>query len=227
MTPEAILLDFDGTLVDTAPDFIAALNRLLGELERPPVGYDEFRSLAGDGAKRLLERALTHHGAAVPPEAELMPWVQRLVAYYYEVMTVESRPFPGVVETLAGLSAAGRRLAICTNKPQASTDTLIAHFGMAHLFGAVLGGDSVAAKKPAPLHLHEALARLGKRAEHAVMVGDSATDVAAARAAGVPVVVVAYGYSPVPAHALGGDAVIERFADLPAALARLFGRVAS
>jgi phosphoglycolate phosphatase len=223
MPAEAILLDFDGTLVDTAPDFIGALNRLLREMEQPSVPIDEFRNLAGDGAKRLLQRALGHVGAPVPPDDEIMPRVKQLIAYYYEVMTVESRTFPGVIETLNGLATNGTRLAICTNKPQAATEALIGHFGMGHLFGAVLGGDTVAAKKPDPLHLHDALARLGKGAERAVMVGDSATDVAAARAAGVPVVVVSYGYSPVPARELGGDAVIDDFAELPAALARLFG----
>jgi phosphoglycolate phosphatase len=222
MAPEAILLDFDGTLVDTAPDFIAALNRLLAELGHPAVPHGEFRNLAGDGAKRLLQRALGHVGARVPPDDEIGPRVKQLIAYYYEVMTVATRPFPGVIETLNSLATNGTRLAICTNKPQVATETLISHFGIGHLFGAVLGGDTVAAKKPDPLHLHDALARLGKGAERAVMVGDSATDVAAARAASIPVVVVSYGYSPVPARELGGDAVIDDFAELPAALARLF-----
>lgn len=224
MAPEAILLDFDGTLVDTAPDFINALNRLLREMDQPSVTIDEFRNLAGDGAKRLLQRALERHKAVIPPDDEIMPWVKRLIAYYYEVMTVESRPFPGVVETLTTLHKGGSRLAVCTNKPQAATDALIGHFGLSHLFGAVLGGDTVVAKKPDPGHLDEALARLGRKREHAVMVGDSATDVAAARAAGVPVVVVAYGYSASPVPELGGDAVIGHFAELPRALAKLFGR---
>ena len=224
MHPDAILLDFDGTLVDTAPDFIAALNRLLAERGHPTVAHSAFRSLAGDGAKRLLMRALDHVGVPVPPEPELMPEVKRLIQYYYEGMTVATRPFPGVVETLTSLHQGGAKLGICTNKPQAATDTLIGHFGLTSLFGVVLGGDTVAAKKPDPLHLHEALERLGRSAERAVMVGDSATDVAAAKAAGVPVVVVSYGYSPVPAHELGGDVVIGHFAELPDALRRLFGK---
>ncbi len=221
MAQHAILLDFDGTLVDTAPDFIGALNRLLREMDHPSVPIEQFRNLAGDGAKRLLQRALGHVGAPVPPDDEIMPRVKQLIAYYYEVMTVESRPFPGVVETLTGLRGGGASLAICTNKPQAATDALIGHFGLAPLFGAVLGGDTVAAKKPDAGHLHEALALLGRRVDEAVMVGDSATDVAAARAAGIPVVVVSYGYSPVPAHELGGDLVIGHFSELPAALLSL------
>ena len=223
MVCDAVLLDFDGTLVDTAPDFIGALNRLLREMEHPTVPIAEFRNLAGDGAKRLLQRALGHVGAAVPEDDQIMPQVKQLIAYYYEVMTVASRPFPGVVDTLKLLHGGGTRLAICTNKPQAATDALIGHFGLGHLFGAVLGGDKVAAKKPDPGHLHDALALLGRQADRAVMVGDSATDVAAARAAGIPVVVVSYGYSPVPAHELGGDAVIGHFSELPSALTRLFG----
>ena len=222
MVCDAILLDFDGTLIDTAPDLIGALNRVLRDMDQLPVPLSEFRNLAGDGAKRLLQRALGHIGVPVPPDDEIMPQVKQLIAHYYEIMTVESRPFPGVVETLKTLHGAGTKLAVCTNKPQAATDALIGHFGLEHLFGAVLGGDAVAAKKPDPGHLHEALALLGRQPERAVMVGDSATDVAAARAAGIPVIVAAYGYSPVPAHTLGGDFVIERFSELPRALANLF-----
>lgn len=220
---DAVLFDFDGTLVDSAPDFIDALNRLLSERGRPPVAYDDFRRLAGDGARRLLERVHETHGDA-PAEEELAALVKRLIGYYYEVMTQKSRPFPGVLEILESLRAAEVALGVCTNKTDRSTRQLLAHFGLADHFGAVLCGDTVKAKKPDPLHLEEAMALLGSTAERTVMVGDSATDVKAARAAGVRVVAVEFGYSPVPATELGADAVIGHMAELPEAIRGLMRR---
>lgn len=217
---DAVLFDFDGTLFDTAPDIIAALNRVLAELGRADVEQRDYRNLAGDGAKHLLLRATASQGQALD-EAEIEPLVQRLIAYYYEMLTERTRPFPGVADTLERLRNAGATLGICTNKPAVSTAALLNHFAMAAHFGAVLCGDEVQAKKPDPLHIAEVLERLGAKHERAVMVGDTATDVAAARAAGIPVVAVAYGYSPVPARELGADAVIERFAELPGVIAGL------
>lgn len=220
---DAVLFDFDGTLVDSAPDFIDALNRLLAELGRAPVAYEDFRHLAGDGAKRLLERVHEAHGETLA-EAELAALVQRLIGYYYEVMTQKSRPFPGVVDILDTLRAAEVALGICTNKGDRSTRQLLDHFEIADRFGAVLCADTVTAKKPDPLHLEEAMALLGSTADRTVMVGDSATDVKAARAAGVRVVAVEFGYSPVPAAELGADAVIGHMAELPEAIRGLMRR---
>ncbi len=218
---DAVLLDFDGTLADTAPDLIAALNRLLEEVGRAPVAFESFRRLAGQGAKRLLVHAYAAHGEQLGDDAA-RPLVERLIAYYYEVQTERARPFPSVAETLERLRDAGVALAVCTNRGDRSTRDLLAHFEIDHHFGAVLAGDRVADMKPHPGHLREALAALGARPERAVMVGDSAADVEAARGAGIAVIVVAYGYSPVPARSLGADAVIDDFAALPASIERLF-----
>lgn len=221
---EAVLLDFDGTLFDTAPDLVGALNEVLAELALPPVALEAFRTMAGGGAMHLVRRAMTDGDGPPPDDAALAPHVERLIERYYARLTAETVPFAGVVETLETLAADGIRLGICTNKPAASTNALLAHFGLAHLFGAVHCGDEVPAKKPHADHLHGAASALGVPSARAVMVGDTATDINAARAADMPVVAVAYGYSPTPAATLGADIVIESFGGLPAALGSLSGR---
>ena len=132
-----------------------------------------------------------------------------------------SRPYPGVAKTLSELRSAGLRLAVCTNKPAAPSEALLASLGLAEFFSAVVGGDSLAVRKPDGRHLLATLARLGVAAGRAVMVGDSANDVAVARDAGVAVIVVSYGYGNTAARSLGADAVIDGFADLGRALERL------
>ena len=217
---DAVLFDFDGTLVDSAPDIIAALNRLLGELGHAHVDYHAFRTRAGDGARNLLEQVLTGHGASFT-DAELPGLVERLLAHYYEIMTDNTRPYPAVPDILAEIYQSGMALAVCTNRTQATTDQLLSHFGLARMFSAVLCADTVTAKKPDARHLVEAMQRLGAVPERTIMVGDTATDVAAARNAGIKVVAVSYGYSARPAADLGADAILADFAKLPALLAGL------
>ena len=220
---DAVLLDFDGTLVDTAPDLIAALNRLLQDVGHAPVAFENFRQRAGEGAKRLFLAALAAQGQEPPDDEALQPLVRRLIAYYFEIETERVQLFPSVAATLERLRDAGIPLAVCTNRTDASTRRLLAHFRIDSHIQAVLAGDRVARIKPDPGHLREALAALGAQPERAVMVGDSAADVDSARGAGIAVVATAYGYSPVPAHDLGANAVIDDFADLPTAIEGLFG----
>ena len=217
---DAVLFDFDGTLVDSAPDIIAALNRLLGELGHEHVDYHAFRTRAGDGARNLLKQVLTGRGASFT-DAELPRLVERLLAHYYETMTDNTRPYPAVPDILAEIYQSGMALAVCTNRTQATTEQLLSHFGLAQMFGAVLCADTVTAKKPDARHLLEAMQRLGAAPERTIMVGDTATDVAAARNAGIKVVAVSYGYSVRPATDLGADAILADFAKLPALLTGL------
>ena len=217
---DAVLFDFDGTLVDSAPDIIAALNRLLGELGHEHVDYHAFRTRAGDGARNLLEQVLTGRGASFT-DAELPRLVERLLAHYYETMTDNTRPYPAVPDILSEIYQSGMALAVCTNRTQATTEQLLSHFGLAQMFGAVLCADTVTAKKPDARHLFEAMQLLGAAPERTIMVGDTATDVAAARNAGIKVVTVSYGYSVRPATDLGADAILADFAKLPALLAGL------
>ena len=221
---DAVLLDFDGTLVDTAPDLIAALNRLLTELGHAPVAFDTFRQRAGQGAKRLLLAAFAAHGQEPPDDAALKSLIERLIAYYFEIETERAQLFPSVASTIERLRRAGCSLAVCTNRGEQSTRRMLAHFRIDRHVEAVLAGDTVAAIKPHPGHVREALAALGARPARAVMVGDSAADVDSAQGAGVAAIVTAYGYSPTPVRDLGADAVIEDFADLPTAIAGLFPR---
>ena len=211
-----------GRSVDTAPDLIAALNRLLTELGHAPVAFERFRQSAGAGAKRLLLAALDSQDAERPDDAALRPLIERLIAYYFEIETERVQLFPGVAPTIERLRDAGVALAVCTNRGERSTRRLLAHFAIDRHIDAVLAGDMVARIKPHPGHVEEALAALGARPDRAVMVGDSAADVDSAQGAGVAAIVMAYGYSPVPPHELGADAVIDDFAELPASIERLF-----
>ena len=221
---DAVLLDFDGTLFDTAPDLIEALNRTLTELGHAPVPFGDFRQRAGAGAKRLLLAALEAQGAERPDDAALRRLIQQLIAYYFEIETERIRPFPAVVATIERLREAGVALAVCTNRGEKSTRRLLAHFAIDRHIEAVLAGDTVERMKPDPGHVREALAALGAEPARAVMVGDSAADVDSAQGAGVAAIVTAYGYSPTPPHDLGADAVIDDFAELPASIERLFPR---
>ena len=219
---DAVLFDFDGTLVDSAPDLIAALNRLLTELGHAPVAFERFRQRAGEGAKRLLLAALDAQGATRPGDEALRPLIERLIACYFEIETEKARLFPSVAATIERLRDADVSLAVCTNRGEHSTRRLLAHFAIDSHIEAVLAGDMVDRIKPHPGHVREALAALGARPERAVMVGDSAADVDSAQGANVAVIATAYGYSPVPPHELGADAVIDDFAELPATIERLF-----
>jgi len=211
---DAVIFDLDGTLVDTAPDLGDALNRLLAEHGRAPIGAEGIRRMIGDGAAKLVERGFQATGGL---PAALPALVERFLGIYEPRIAETSRPFPGVVAALERLAAAGLRLGVCTNKPDEATRRLLAALDLARYFSAVSGGD-VPARKPATRHLLGVVERLGSTAARSLMVGDSINDVASARNAGVAVVVVSFGYTITPAAELGADMVIERFDALPGLL---------
>ena len=215
----AILFDLDGTLVDTAPDLAGALNYVLTLEGRPAIDLAAVRSLVGDGARALIERGMAVTGAPATPQ-QLEQRFADFIDYYGVHIADESRAFPTVPEVVAAL-ARGARLAVCTNKPEALSIRLLDKLDLAVPFGAVVGGDSLPVRKPHPGHILGTLERLGVAAGEAIMVGDSYNDVASARAAGLPVVAVSFGYTTVPPRQLGADRVIDSFAELPAALAAL------
>ncbi len=218
---EAVLFDLDGTLIDSAPDLAAALNRLLAGEGRRELSLGEVVAMIGDGAPKLIERAFAATGDGV--EGRRLEALRAAFLADYEANgAVLTRPYPGVVETLERLTGEGLRLGLCTNKPGRATRAVLAELGLAGHFGAVLGGDELdGVRKPDPRHLLALLELLGAGPERAAMVGDSENDVAAARAAGLPVIVVAFGYAHAPPGELGAEAVIERFTQLPEALRRL------
>lgn len=217
--PGTIVFDLDGTLVDTAPDLTAALNHALGVLGRPPVDPQAVRHMVGHGARKLLERGLAASGEVTPALVEA--GVPVFLDYYWRHIADGSRPFDGVEAAMDRLAAAGCRLAVCTNKPVALAQGLIGALGWTRRFAAVLGFDSVPLPKPDPGHVWATIEAAGGDVADAAYVGDSMTDVAAARAAGVPVVAVSFGFSDRPAAALGADAVIDHYEALDAALAGL------
>ncbi|WP_242464709.1 phosphoglycolate phosphatase [Halorhodospira abdelmalekii] len=213
--PHAVLFDLDGTLVDSAPDLAAAVNAVLRERGAATVDVERVRGWVGNGARRLIARALTGEESADPPAAEWNAALERFFTLYSERLYVDSRPYPGVVEGVAALHALGLPLAVVTNKPRRFAEPILTHMGLREQIAVVVGGECVAARKPDPLPLHWALEQLGLPGAPAWMVGDSATDVAAARAAGMPVICVPYGYRRgVAVEQLGADAVIGRLTEL-------------
>lgn len=219
-SPLSILFDLDGTLVDTAPDLLASLNAVLTRAGHRVVKPAELRSMVGHGVKALFEGAFEETGTPVSAE-ELTRYSDEFMAHYRENIARESRPFPGVVETLKRLADEGAKLGVCSNKPQELTDLLLAQLDLARHFGAVYGGGRAAHNKPAADHVLELVDALEGSRGRAVLIGDSTVDVAAARAAGIPVIVMSYGYTPVAATELGADAVADDFAALPELISRL------
>jgi phosphoglycolate phosphatase len=212
-----IVFDLDGTLIDTAPDLVDTLNVILAREGLAPVPFAEARAMIGAGARRLLERGLKRDGAATTAE-ELERLYKDFLAYYTDHMADRSRPFPGLEDALDELAQQGHRFAVCTNKLESLSAQLLKMLNLGHRFAAICGQDTFGTLKPDPDILRRTIARAGGDIAHALVVGDSTTDVATARAAGIPVIAVEFGYSDRPATALGADVVVASFAALPKAV---------
>lgn len=217
--PRAVAFDLDGTLIDSGPDLARLLNKLLAECGRSEVDPARVRGFVGDGIGKLVERGLEATGGSSPDQRRIV--TDRFLALYEAEPATLTRPYPGVAQTLARLKDDGVRLAICTNKAERVTHAVLRALGLDGFFGAVVGGDSLPVRKPDPAPLRAALERLGVDPAEAVMVGDSEHDAATAEAAGVPCVLVAYGYARKPLAALPAAATVERFEDLPGVFAQL------
>lgn len=206
----AVIFDLDGTLVDTAQDIVAAVDALLAEYDRAPIGFAAGRRLIGDGARVLVQRAFLASGAPAPDvDAATARWFE----IYGSALASFSKPYPNVAATLAALRKRGRKLGVCTNKADALAIRLLETLDLAGHFDAIVGGD-VPHRKPDPRHLLATAERLGVPPGSCLMVGDSPNDAAAAKAARMPIVVVDWGYSSIVPTALGGDALIGDFAEL-------------
>jgi len=203
------IFDLDGTLVDSAPDLRAALNRLMLAEGLAPFPLPEVAAMIGDGARALLTKAFTARAADFN-EALLPGFLTDLEAN----SAVLTRPYPGMVRALEALSAQGWQLAVCTNKPIAATTALLEELDLARHFARVLGGDSLPVKKPNPAHVAGVLERLGVPPGDAVMIGDHQNDIRAASGAGVRSVFAAWGYG----DGSGADLSATHPADLPALL---------
>jgi phosphoglycolate phosphatase len=220
MTAPTIVFDLDGTLVDTAPDLIDTLNAILGRHDVAPVEFDQARTMIGAGVKPLLQRALASKDLRRSP-AEIDAMFAEYLELYAEHIADRSRPFPGLTAALDALAAQGCRLAVCTNKLEWLSVRLLDALGLSSRFVAICGQDTFTMRKPDPDMLRLTIARAGGDTGHAVMVGDSMTDVATARAAGIPVVAVDFGYTETPPQELGADRLISHFDALPEAVRQL------
>jgi len=215
-----IAFDLDGTLVDTAPDLLRALDAVMDieGLPRPPA--NALRAMVGHGARALIERAAADAGATFEPQR-----LERATAAFIEIYRRDiagaSVPFPGVEAALTRLSDAGALLSVCTNKRTDLSVELLEALGLADRFAAIIGADAVPDRKPHPDHFRAAIAAAGGDVAQAFMVGDTAADVQSAQAAGRPCVVVRFGYSGVAPVELGADALIDHYDELDAALLRL------
>lgn len=218
-----VALDLDGTLVDSAPDLVASLNTVLAEQRLPTLTLAQARVMVGRGARALIEHGFQAAGARLVP-GETRPLVTRFIEVYRGRIALESRPFDGVEQALTDLTDAGARLCVCTNKFTDLSVALLEGLDLARHFAAIVGPDNVPAPKPDGRHLVAAVEAAGGRIDRAVMVGDSASDVGAARDAGAPSIVVTFGYTEIAPAELGGDHLIEHYSELPPLVGRLLGR---
>jgi phosphoglycolate phosphatase len=220
MTVPTIVFDLDGTLVDTAPDLADTLNAVFAKEGLPPVPYDAARVAIGDGARAMIARGLEAERRAVAPDL-LERLFADFIAHYSAHIADRSRPYPGVEAVLDHFAARGYRLAVCTNKLERLSVQLLQTLHLAGRFAAICGQDTFGVQKPDPAILRRTIEAAGGDARAAIMVGDSATDIRTARAAGIPVVAVDFGYSAPPVAKFQPDRLIGHFDALPAAVAEL------
>src|SRR5262245_24507140 len=220
MGAPTVVFDLDGTLVDSAPDLVATLNTVFAREGLPPVPYDTARNLVGGGARSLIERSLRAEGRKLPT-IEVDRLVKDFIEHYALHIADRSRPFPNLEAALEDMGAAGCRVAVCTNKLEWLSVRRLDALGLSKRFVAICGVDTFGLRKPNPDFLRRTIAHAGGELDQAVMVGDSISDIATARAAAVPVVAVAYGYTETPVSELGPDRVIDALTELPSAVSDL------
>lgn len=214
LAPCPLVFDLDGTLIDSAPDIHACVNAVLEQHGTPLLTLDQVRSFIGGGVDVLWQKIIA---AQELQDAKKPDYISAFMACYQDA-TQLTRLFPNVSQTLETLADRGHPLGICTNKPLAVTQTILAHFGIARLFGCVIGGDSVSERKPHPAPLRAALQGLGADPARpkAIYVGDSEFDAACAAAVPVPFLIYAHGYRQTPVEDLPHLARFDDFAELPA-----------
>jgi phosphoglycolate phosphatase len=223
MQDVTLVFDLDGTLIDTAPDLIRATNHVIEREGLAAVPPEALRPWISYGARRLIEVGLSVRNAN-RSVADVDGMLDQFLTYYEANIAVDSRPFPGLDRVLDTAAAAGARLAVCTNKREHLSRKLLVALGLDTRFAAIAGRDTFPVCKPDPEHLFGAIRLAGGTVAGAVMVGDSDVDVATAKAAGVPVIAVTFGYTSVPIGELAADVVIDHYDAFLPALARIRGR---
>lgn len=220
MPAPTIVFDLDGTLIDTAPDLVETLNVIFAREGFAPLPYEMARNFVGGGAKAMITRGLATMDHAVSSERLEKLFVD-FIAHYSEHIADRSRPFPGLLDALDDLAERGCRFAVCTNKLEGLSLRLLDEFKLSGRFLAICGQDTFGVQKPDPEILHRTVTAAGGTLGQSVMIGDSNTDIRTARAAGVPIVAVAFGYSERPIAEFNPDRVISHFSELPGAITAL------
>ena len=218
--PPTVVFDLDGTLVDTAPDLIGALNYILHREGMPPVPLHSARNMIGAGVRKLIERGLELEGREASP-SDITRLTDDFVAYYAEHIADGSRPFEGLETALDDLLTRGYRFAVCTNKLEWLSKLLLDRLGLSARFAAICGADTFGVSKPDPAILRQTVARAGGDIASAIMVGDAGTDIGVARRAAIPVIGVSFGYGEVPIADLKPDRLIHHMNELPSAVESL------
>ena len=212
---DAYLFDLDGTLVDTAPDLMYALNATLVHAGYAEVGIELTRLWVGYGAKVMLAQAVEHHGEAKLSDDQIEEYFAFFLERYSERIAVDSKPYPSVIDSLSALSSRTPKLGVVTNKLQGLSIQLLRELDLYKFFNIVVGGDTLQVRKPEPQPILYACNELDSVPSETLFVGDSTTDVKAARAAGCPVVCMRDGYNHnTPAVELGADQIIDSFCQL-------------
>jgi phosphoglycolate phosphatase len=215
-----VVFDLDGTLVDTAPDLINALNFVLDREGLPPVPLQSARTMIGAGARKLIERGLELEGRAATVD-DITRLTSDFIDHYAAHIAEESRPFEGLGGALDTLQASGYQFAVCTNKLEWLSKRLLDQLGLSSRFAAICGADTFGIAKPDPAILQQTVARAGGQLAASIMVGDAGPDIGVARRAGIPVIGVEFGYTEVPIAELKPDRLIGHMRDLPAAVESL------
>jgi phosphoglycolate phosphatase len=219
-TAPIVVFDLDGTLVDTAPDLISALNYVLDREGLAPIPLHTARNMIGAGARKMIERGLEAEGRVMTVK-EIDRLTADFITYYAEHIADASRPFEGLEDALDHLAAGGCRLAVCTNKLEWLSKRLLDQLGLSRRFAAICGADTFGVSKPDPTILKQTVARAGGDMSATIMVGDAGPDIGVARRAGVPVIGVSFGYTEVPIADLKPDRLIHHMRDLVAAVGEL------
>lgn len=223
MTRPTIVFDLDGTLIDTAPDLLASLNHCLSAASMQVVGDAEFRRFVGMGGKVMIERAFAAQNSPLT-EAHLTELLALFLDHYTGNIPGKSQPFPGVVEAMRRFDEAGYILAVCTNKYERLSRSLLDALDLSRSFAAICGQDTFPFRKPDPRHLTLTIEAAGGNPARTLMVGDSRTDIDTAKAAGIPVVAVDFGYTDQHVSMFEPSRVISDYDELtPALAARLIG----
>lgn len=221
---DTVLYDLDGTLIESAKDMQVAVSRVLADHGLPPATEDDMRAFMGQGSKVTMDRAFAKYGKKLD-EAALSAVTREFVRYYEADPVSHTTAFPGVAEVVARFGRLGLKQGVCTNKFEKPSRIILEHLKLMPPITDVAGADTFApVRKPDPKHILMLLERMRGRPERTVMIGDSIHDVEAAHGAGLPAVLVSWGYTARPASELGAEAVIERFDALPQALEQIAGR---